>query len=48
MIVAGNPIKKGSIFDENSLALLRTGDYGLNGQNWDNLIGKKIKKILWN
>ena len=44
MIVAGNPIKKGSIFDENSLALLRTGDYGLNGQNWDNLIGKRSKR----
>ena len=44
MIVAKNPIKKGSIIDESCISLLRTGDYGLNGQDWDQLIGQKATR----
>ena len=44
MIVARNQIKKGSIIDESCISLLRTGDYGLNGQDWDQLIGKRSSR----
>ena len=44
MIVAKNPIKKGSIIDESNVTLLRTGCYGLNGQDWDQLIGKRSRR----
>ena len=44
MIVAINSIKKGAIFGENNLGLLRVGNHGLNGQDWNNLIGKRSKK----
>ncbi len=44
MIVAKNPIKEGSIINENNVTLLRAGYNGLNGQHWDQLIGKRSKK----
>ena len=44
MIVAKNQIKKGSIINESNIILLRTGFYGLNGQDWDKLIGKRSKR----
>ncbi len=44
MIVAKNPIKKGSILDESNVSLLRTGNYGLNGQDWDHLMGKRSRR----
>lgn len=44
MIVAKAPIKKGTIFDTTNINLLRSGKKGLNGQNWESLIGKKAKR----
>ena len=44
MIVAKKPIKKGTIIDKNNLSLLRTGHHGLNGQDWDKLLGKESKR----
>ena len=44
MIVSVVPIKRGTAFDINNIDLLRCGLKGLNGQNWENLIGKKAKR----
>ena len=38
------PIQKGKVFDINNVNLLRCGSKGLNGQNWENLLGKKAKR----
>ena len=44
MIVASNPIKKGAVFNEGNIVLLRAGYDGLNGQNWNDIIGRKSKQ----
>ena len=44
MIVTIAPIQKGKVFDINNVNLLRCGSKGLNGQNWENLLGKKSKR----
>ena len=44
IIVVLEPIKKGTKFNSNNVNLLRCGSKGLNGQNWNDLIGKKAKR----
>ena len=43
-ILASTSIKKGDIFDSQNITLLRSADGQLNGQNWDNIIGKRSKR----
>ena len=44
MIVTIAPIQKGKVFDTKNVNLLRCGTKGINGQNWENLLGKKAKR----
>jgi len=44
MIVTIAPIKRGKVFDVKNVNLLRCGAKGLNGQNWEKLLGKKAKR----
>ena len=41
VIVAKKDIKKDQIFDSTNISLMRAGAYGLDGTNWDSLIGSK-------
>ena len=43
-IVSSTSIKEGTIFDNQNITLLRSGNGELNGQNWDNIIGKIAKR----
>ena len=44
VIVAKKEIKKDQIFDSSNISLMRAGSSGLNGTNWDSLIGTKSLK----
>ncbi len=44
VIVAKKEIKKEQIFDSTNISLMRGGASGLNGTNWDSLIGTKSLK----